>query len=200
MRRHHHVPWSAIFVNFSGLDRVMLPRVIRKILFHRPAVDRELAGPGRRNTRATDSLRRPVPKTSLCARKGRARRNPMFSSDGWLPAVISIPTPQSSKSLLRCFADNLKLHAAYSPLRHHLRRNSYVRKILLQRNCLGFCPACRARPAAIPVHAQFSSRAARAACSSAACREPLADHPVGLDSRSRFAGTSFNPPGYPLCE
>src|SRR6267154_5698646 len=46
VRRHHYVHLVGNVRKLQRLDRVMLPRVIRKILFNRPAVDGKLAGAG----------------------------------------------------------------------------------------------------------------------------------------------------------
>src|SRR5713226_2188387 len=81
MGRHHHVHLVGDIREFQRLDRVMLPRVIRKILLHRPAVDRELAGP---RTQEHARYRFLAPsrsqKPSLCARNGRTRRTQRSSS------------------------------------------------------------------------------------------------------------------------
>src|SRR5260370_16805442 len=51
MRRHHHVHLVRDIRELQWLDRVMLPRVIWKILFHCPAVDGELSSaPTQENT------------------------------------------------------------------------------------------------------------------------------------------------------
>src|SRR5260370_2334810 len=77
------------------LDRVMLPRVVRKILFHCPAVDGELARP-RTQEHARHRLLAPPgsQKPSLSARDRRSRR-PQCSSARLddCPAAISIPFP-----------------------------------------------------------------------------------------------------------
>jgi len=45
MRRHHHVYLVGDIRELQRLDRIMLPRVIRKILLDRAAVHRELSRP-----------------------------------------------------------------------------------------------------------------------------------------------------------
>src|SRR5216684_118716 len=66
---------------FQRLDRVMLPRVIRKILLDRSAVYRELAGP-RTQEHARHRFLAPsrTQKPSLCARNGRTGRTQRSSS------------------------------------------------------------------------------------------------------------------------
>src|SRR5260370_26821887 len=104
------------------LDRVMLPRVDRKILFHRPAVDGELARP-RTKEHARHRLLAPPgsQKPSLCARDGRARRTQCSSSRlDDCPAAISIPVRAAANIPSAACGSISNFTSAYSPLRHHL--------------------------------------------------------------------------------
>src|SRR5882724_5393675 len=69
VRRHHYVHLVGNVRKLQRLDCVMLPRVIRKILFNRPAVDGKLAGAGTKE-HARHRLLAPSgsKKPCLCAR------------------------------------------------------------------------------------------------------------------------------------
>ncbi len=64
----------------------------------------------------------------------------------------------------------------------------------------GFCPACRAKPAASRYTRNFFARRARSLFFGSIPRTASRIIQSDFDSRNLFAGTSFNPPGYPLCE
>src|SRR5260370_18646289 len=160
--------------------------------------------PGRRNTRATDSLRRPVPRNQVCVpAKGVPVEPNVPPNDGWLPRSHLDTTPQGSKFLCRCVRTNLKLHACLFPAKAPLRRNSYVRKktnLAYSATAWGFCPACRAKPAPSRYTRSFFARRARSLFFGSMPRTASRLIQSDLDSHILFAGTCFNPPGYPLCE
>src|SRR5260370_4262435 len=122
MRRHHHVHLVRDIRELQWLDRVMLPRVIWKILFHCPAVDGELASARTQENARHRFLAPPRPqKPSLCARDGRNRRT-QCSSSRWMtarqPSRYHSVEQQISVPLLCGPISNFT--PAYSPLRHHL--------------------------------------------------------------------------------
>src|SRR5260370_527074 len=176
MRRHHHVHLVRDIRELQWLDRVMLPRVVRKILLHRPAVDRELTA-----TRTQEHARHPLlapPRSqqpSLCAREWRARRTQCSSSrlDG-CPAAISIPVRAAANILSAACGSISNFTSAYSPLRHHLEGTATCGKTNLVTAQRPEASAPRAAPILRhPGTRPPSPRAARATCSSAACRAPL---------------------------
>src|SRR5260370_38777203 len=176
---------------FRSLDRVLLPRVVRKILLHRPAVDREVAAT-RTQEHARHRLLAPprCQKPSLCARDGRARRTQCSSSrlDG-CPAAISIPVRAAANILSAACGSISNFTSAYSPLRHHLEGTATCGKkqIPLTAKQPG---ASAPRAAPNPQHPgtrATSSRAARATCSSAACREPLRGSSSPTWTRAAFS-------------
>src|SRR5882762_224420 len=101
MRRHHYVYLVGDIRELQRLDRVMLPRVIRKILFDRAAVHRELPRP-RTQEHARHRFLAPSrsQKPSLCAHNGCTSRTQRSSS-----------IPQQTR-LLRAVS---KLHARIAP-------------------------------------------------------------------------------------
>src|SRR5260370_36931142 len=69
MRRHHHVHLVGDIRELQRLHRVMLPCMIRKILFHCPAIDLELACSRTQKHARHGLLAAPRPeKPCLCAR------------------------------------------------------------------------------------------------------------------------------------
>src|SRR5258708_18265202 len=90
---------------------------------------------------------------------------------------------------------------AYSPLRHHLVGTAtWGKNLSYSVTAWGFCPACRAKPAASRYTRNFFARRARSLFFGSMPRTASRIIQSDLDSRNRLAGTSFNPPGYPLCE
>src|SRR5260370_1916289 len=107
MRRHYHVNLVGDIRKFQRLERVMLPRVIRKILLDGPVIDGELATP-RTKEHARHRFFAPSrsQKPGLCARDGRARRT-QRSSSRWMTARRSISIPlRAATNIPRCFADH----------------------------------------------------------------------------------------------
>src|SRR6267154_4350176 len=166
MRRHYHVHLVRDIRKLQRLDRVMLPRVIRKILLHCPAVDRELTAT-RTQEHARHRLLAPPrsQKPSLCARDGRARRTQCSSSRlDDCPAAISIPVRAAANILSAACGSISNFTSAYSPLRHHLEGTATCGKKQIpaySETAWGFCPACRAKPAASRYTRNFFARRAR---------------------------------------
>src|SRR5260370_9710610 len=173
------------------LDRVMLPRVVRKILFHCPAVDGELARP-RTQEHARHRLLAPPgsQKPSLCARDGRARRTQCSSSRlDDCPAAISIPVRAAANILSAACGSISNFTSAYSPLRHHLEGTATCGKkqIPLTAKHPG---ASAPRAAPNPRHPgtrATSPRAARATCSSSTYRHPLRNSSSPTWTRAAFS-------------
>src|SRR5712664_4132639 len=191
MCRHHHVHLVRDIRKLQWLDRVMLPRVVRKILLHRPAVDRELAR-SRTQEHARHRLLAPPcsQKPSLCARDGRARRTQCSSSRlDDCPAAISIPVRAAANILSAACGSISNFTSAYSPLRHHLEGTATcgTKQIPLTAKQPG---ASAPRAAPNPRHPDryaTSSHAARATYSSAACREPLRESSSPTWTRAAFS-------------
>src|SRR5216683_2244446 len=191
MRRHYHVHLVRDIRKLQRLDRVMLPRVVRKILLHRPAVDGELTAT-RTQEHARHRLLAPPcsQKPSLCARDGRARRTQCSSSRlDDCPAAISIPVRAAANILSAACGSISNFTSAYSPLRHHLEGTATCGKkqIPLTAKQPG---ASAPRAAPNPRHPgryATSSHAARATYSSAACREPLRGSSSPTWTRAAFS-------------
>src|SRR5713101_1682929 len=199
MRRHYHVHLVRDIRKLQWLDRVMLPRVVREILFHRPAVDGELAR-SRTQEHARHRLLAPPgsQKPSLCAHDGRARRTQCSSSRlDDCPAAISIPVRAAANILSAACGSISNFTSAYSPLRHHLEGTATCgkNKSRLQRNSLGLLPRVPRQTSGIPVDAQLL-RAPRAQLVLRQHAENrFADHPVRLGLAQPFRRYFLQPAG-----
>jgi len=75
IRRHHHVHLVGDVRKLQRFDCIMLPRVIREILFDGAAIDRELSRTGTQEHARYRFFAPSRPqKPCLCAREGRTRR------------------------------------------------------------------------------------------------------------------------------
>src|SRR5713101_5902037 len=193
MRRHYHVHLVRDIRKLQWLDRVMLPRVVREILFHRPAVDGELAR-SRTQEHARHRLLAPPgsQKPSLCARDGRARR-PQCSSSRLddCPAAISIPVRAAANILSAACGSISNFTSAYSPLRHHLEGTATCGKKTnfaysetpaagLNRYRLRLLPGVPRQTRRISVHAQFLRAARAQLVLRQHSKNGFANHPIGL--------------------
>src|SRR4029077_526775 len=132
MRRHDNIHLVGDIGELQRFDRVMLPRVIRKILLHRAAVNLELTRPRTQEHARHRLLAAPwSQKPCLCALDGRTSRSQRSSSK----------TPHSACSLRWVTAGRS------DTTENRNVRNKFCDFAYSETAC-GFCPACRAKPAA----------------------------------------------------
>src|SRR5208337_1427520 len=158
LRRGHDIHLLRDAAELQRLGGVMTPGMIRKILIDFAAVHREFAGAGPQKHASHGFLAATgAEKPSLCVHDGR------------FPCTQCSSSKPCWTRLLRVVASTSRPDC--SLLRHHLERNTYVRKTRIgprprrdqtqsEIGC-GFCPTCRVKPAASRYTRNFLARRAR---------------------------------------